>query len=164
MRSFSGLHFVLRVLSPILVATRRFLPQWSYEAILFSSAAMLIALVRPYKKMYMNVLDSLLLALLTMICHLLSISDSPYYLTIRGIEVFTISLIPGVTFWLYLIFKVVFKLWKQLKCYSRIKTLKTRALRAHTPRAPCNCVIVQLGHMLSPTITYARTRPSRAHE
>ena len=42
--------------------------------------------------------------------------------------------------------------------------LETRALRAHTPRAPCNCVIVQLGHMLSPTITYARTRPSRAHE
>ena len=76
--------------------------------------------------MYMNVLDSLLLALLAMICHLLTISDSPYYLTIRGIEVFTISLIPDVIFWLYLIFKVVFKLWKQLKCYSRIKTLKMK--------------------------------------
>ena len=44
------------------------------------------------------------------------------------------------------------------------KKYNTGALRAHTPRAPCNCVIVQLGQMLSPTITYTRTRPSRAHE
>ena len=31
---------------------------------------------------------------------------------------------------------------------------ETRALRAHTPRAPCICVIVQLGHMLLMTFTY----------
>ena len=31
---------------------------------------------------------------------------------------------------------------------------KTRALRAHTPRVPCICIIVQLGHMLSTTFTY----------
>ena len=28
------------------------------------------------------------------------------------------------------------------------------ALRAHTPRAPCICVIVQHGHMLLTTFTY----------
>ena len=31
---------------------------------------------------------------------------------------------------------------------------RTRALRAHTPRAPCICIIVQLGHMLLTTSTY----------
>ena len=40
----------------------------------------------------------------------------------------------------------------------------TRSLRAHTLHAPCNCFIVQLGHMLSMTVTYTRTRLSRVHE
>ena len=35
-----------------------------------------------------------------------------------------------------------------------VVTLSTRALRAHTPRTPCKCIIVQLGRMLSTTITY----------
>ena len=112
MRSFSGLYFVLRVLSPLFFIMHRFLPKWTYEAILFTSAAMLIALVQPYKKMYMNVLDSLLLVFLAMLCHLLSIS--PDYSATQGIVVFTICLIPGVVFWLYLAFKLAFKLWKQL--------------------------------------------------
>jgi hypothetical protein len=138
MRSFSGLYFVLRVLSPLYFVTHTFLPQWTYEAILFSSAALLIALARPYKKMYMNVLDSLLLALLAMLCHLLSISSD--YSATRGIEVFTICLIPSVAFWLYLVFKLVFKLWKRLRyCSCRsIVTLKMKmsnvAKHAHSQR------------------------------
>ena len=128
MRSFSGLYFVLRVLSPLFFVTHRFLPQWTYETILFLSAAMLIALVRPYKKMYMNILDSLLLAILAVNCHLLSISSN--YLTIQGIEVFTISLLPGVIFWLYLIFKLVFKLWKRIRYCCCLATLKMRMLNA----------------------------------
>ena len=39
---------------------------------------------------------------------------------------------------------------------------ETRALRAHTPRAPSICIIVQLGHMLSMTFTY--TYEASAHE
>ena len=31
---------------------------------------------------------------------------------------------------------------------------KARALRAHTPRAPCNCVIVQLGHAVADHYLY----------
>ena len=41
----------------------------------------------------------------------------------------------------------------------------TRALRAHTPRAPCICIyIVQLGHMLSTTFTYMYEASASAHE
>ena len=84
MRSFSGLYFVLRVLSPLFFVTHRFLPQWTYETILFLSAAMLIALVRPYKKMYMNILDSLLLALasrceLSSVINIFKLFDYPRY-------------------------------------------------------------------------------------
>ena len=39
----------------------------------------------------------------------------------------------------------------------------TRALRAHTPRAPCICIIVQLGHMLSTTFTYTHEAGLEAH-
>ena len=90
MKSFSGLYFGLRIVSTFYFITYRFLPQWTYEAILFLSAAMLIALVRPYKETYMNVLDLLLLYLLAMNCLLLSTSSK--YSFIRGIEVLTISL------------------------------------------------------------------------
>ena len=91
MRSFSGLYFGLRIVSTFYFVTYRFLPQWTYEAILFLSAAMLIALVQPYKKTHMNVLNSLsVLSLLAMNCLLLSTSSK--YSFIRGIEVLTISL------------------------------------------------------------------------
>ena len=149
MRSFSGLYFALRILLPLFFITRRLLPQWSYEGILFSSAAILIALVRPYKKIYMNVLDTLLLSLLAMNCHLLSISSN--YSAIRGIEVFTISLIPGVIFWLYLAFKFVFKLWKRLGYCFHILTIKMRRFNAVT----CNKQGQLFSHPTSSTVTIA---------
>ena len=40
------------------------------------------------------------------------------------------------------------------RIWQRNFKIKTRALRAHTLRAPCICIIVQLGHMLSTTFTY----------
>ena len=74
--------------------------------------------------MYMNVLDSLLLVLLAMLGHLLS--SSPDNSATRDIEVFTICLIPGVVFWLYLVLKLVLKLWKQLlrHCSCVMKLMK----------------------------------------
>ena len=126
MRSFSGLYFVVRILAPFHFLTRRFISQWTYKAILTSSATMLIALVRPYKKTYMNVLDSLLLSTFAINCHLLSISAK--HPTIRAIEVFIITLIPGITFWLFIATKLVIKLWKWLRnlVSSRIRWLKAK--------------------------------------
>ena len=151
MRSFSGLHFVLRILAPLFFITHRFLPKWTYETILFTSAAMLIALVQPYKKMYMNVLDSLLLALLATLGHLLS--TSPDYSATRNIEVFTICLIPGVAFWLYLVFKLVFKLWKQLlrHCSCIMKLMKMLNVVKHSQRDQ----LLTHVHPTSSTVTIA---------
>ena len=153
MRSFFGLYFVLRVLSYLYFITYRFLSEWTYETILFTSAAMLIALVQPYKKMYMNVLDSLLLALLAMLCHLLS--TSPDYSATRDIEVFTICLIPGVVFWLYLVFKLAFKLWKQLlrhcSCIIIMKLMKMLNVVKHSQRDQ----LLTHVHPTSTTVTIA---------
>ena len=112
MRSFSGLYFGLRILSTLYFVTYRYLPHWIYECILFLSSAMLIALVRPYKKTYMNVLDSLLLSLLAVNCLVLSMSKY----SIIQFGAFTISLLPAIIFWLFLAFKLAFKVWKKLKC------------------------------------------------
>ena len=108
MRSFSGLYFVLRILVCLSYGAHTFLSQWTFEAILFVAAAMLIALIRPYKKTYMNVLDALLLSLLAVLCLLLSSK----YTSIQGIEVYAICFIPAFVFWLFFIFFLAFKLLK----------------------------------------------------
>jgi hypothetical protein len=76
---------------------------------------MLIALAQTYKKTYMNALDSLVLATLAINCHHILLSVSPKRPTIRAIEVFIIILIPGVILWLFIVTKIVTKLWKRVK-------------------------------------------------
>ena len=77
MRSFAGLYFILRplvfiagsVASILLISNN---DPYFPRSIMFIATALIIALCRPYKKMYMNVLDSLLLAHLAIVCHLIS--------------------------------------------------------------------------------------------
>ena len=76
MRSFAGLYLILRPLvfiagsvASILISNNDLYFPWS---VMFIATSLMIALCRPYKKMYMNVLDSLLLAHLAIICHLIS--------------------------------------------------------------------------------------------
>ena len=81
MRSFAGFHFVLRV---ILFVTKP-LGDWllfaNYDPyfmrnIVLTSASVITSLCRPYKKMYMNVLDVLQLAHLGLFCYLMSAHQS----------------------------------------------------------------------------------------
>lgn len=43
---------------------------WSYLIFIFLISSLLIALLRPYKRMYVNIFDTILLANITLICHL----------------------------------------------------------------------------------------------
>ena len=79
MRSFAGLYFILRPLPffagavvsiPILKISNN--DPYFPRSIVFITTSLMIALCRPYNKMYMNVLDSLLLAHLAILCHLIS--------------------------------------------------------------------------------------------
>ena len=75
MRSFSGLHLVLRVMIivPVFLLRSIFrLEVWFLRGTILSITALLVALCRPYKKMYTNVLDAILLFYLATICYLLS--------------------------------------------------------------------------------------------
>ena len=75
MRIFSGFYFILRVLTGLYTGIRVLTASisfWTYQTILFASAALVIAIVKPYKKTYANILDALLLAMTALICLLLS--------------------------------------------------------------------------------------------
>ena len=111
MRSFSGLYFFLRVIVCLYCFTLKYLSMWSFEALLFAATAVLIAFIKPYKKVYMNVIDALLLLVLAVLSVLLSSG----YSSNRGTEVFIVSLTPALGFWLYVVLKVIFKAWKLAK-------------------------------------------------
>ena len=75
MRSFSGVHLLLRIMIiiPVLVLRSIFrMEVWFLRGIVLSITALLVAMCRPYKQMYTNVLDAVLLFYLATFCHLLS--------------------------------------------------------------------------------------------
>ena len=68
MRSFSGLYFLLRIIPFVinLVARQLFkvyhaVYRWYSYGTVFFAAALIVALAKPYQKVYMNYLDSLIL-------------------------------------------------------------------------------------------------------
>ena len=100
MRIFGGLYFILRSLMNAYIIIEELkisLSFWTYQTIIFSSAALLIVFVKPYKKLHANILDPLLLALTALICHLLSQE--------RGVAnptlIFTLIILPAVVFCSY---------------------------------------------------------------
>ena len=67
MRSFAGFYFFVRLLMLIIVAAIEpslksyGIAMWIAVAMLFAASSVLIAIVQPYKKRYMNVIDTLVL-------------------------------------------------------------------------------------------------------
>ena len=71
MRSLAGLYYFLR-LAPFFFRINKHIvvnAAWSYLLLLFLASTLLIALVRPYKKMYLNVVDTFLLTDLTLLSY-----------------------------------------------------------------------------------------------
>ena len=122
LRSFSGLYFLLVLsLNQIHHSFVRKLNKspWLILAFVFLTFTLVIALVQPYKKKLFNVLDSLLLAHLTVACLLLSREYFPGDDT----QIFAVILLPTALFGLLAVFKVIAKvrngLLKPYKhCYS----------------------------------------------
>ena len=113
MRSWSGFYFLLRFvpLTSSFLNRSLHITAWSASSLLYITIAVSIALVKPYKKGYMNILDTLLLSLTAMLCHLVTLK----YSTATGIQIAVISSIPGIVFWSYLTFMLIITLWKNAK-------------------------------------------------
>ena len=127
MRNFAGFYFLLQYLLCISHSLLHHLKSLfsipSTFSLVFISAAMLVSLIRPYKRMYVNVLDTLLLSLLAVIFHLLSTD----YIPAKGMLISVVILVPAVVFWICFVFMVCKKLKKQ--CIQSNKNLSQEVTR-----------------------------------
>ena len=105
MRSLSGLYFFIRIfIIAIRFTVYLFIPNiWLSYTLLYSSTTLLIAFAKPYKKAYMNIFDTILLANLSVSCLLLS---SEYFKT-QAIQVYVLMLLPIVLLTLFATTKMV---------------------------------------------------------
>jgi hypothetical protein len=74
-RSFSGLFFLLTIivsLAQVINHSTFYFEPWLVRGFVFSVAALLIALCRPYKETSMNVVDSIFLTHLATLCYIVS--------------------------------------------------------------------------------------------
>ena len=85
MRSFSGIYFLLRIAIYSAETVSRItlnLDQHCAQGFVFLIAALLIALSQPYKKTYMNIIDSILLSHMATLCYILAststLKDKPH--------------------------------------------------------------------------------------
>ena len=111
MRSLSGLYFFIGKLLFVVRLTRHlFIPNnvWLSYTLLYSSITVLVAYVKPYKKAYMNIFDTVLLANLSVVCLLMS---SEYFKT-QVIKIYILLILPIVLVILLVITKLMHsKLW-----------------------------------------------------
>ena len=79
MRSFSGIYFLLIVIiylaGAFSIVTLKLDPQF-VRGFIFSVAALIIALCRPYKRKYMNIMDCILLFHMATFCYMIASSTT----------------------------------------------------------------------------------------
>ena len=110
MRGFSALYFLMRPMVVIIYVVRTLNwceHVWFLAILLFTSASLLIAFVKPYKKIIMNLTDSLLLALISLFC-LLAATEFKNVLLHSMSEMISI-LIPMGIFLFYIVYGFICK-------------------------------------------------------
>ena len=134
MRSFAGSHMLLRIVivSVVLLFYNIFHFQlWFLRGITFSITAMLVALCKPYKKTYANILDTVFLIYLAIFCQILSsnrLLEIRYFVPIMQ----TIIFIPLSVFIIIIFGKLMHKWCKSL---SQKSLLSFRVNRTHCCQA-----------------------------
>ena len=149
MRIFSGFYFLIRIvvaLIPKLLFSTLGLEMWFVRGTIFSFAALLIALCRPYKRTYMNVFDTLLLSHLALLCHILSSNTKGANVRILlQIVVFT----PFAIFLLFLIIRVLSRMCTALfkRCFLHLKACLKSNVGACAEQQGLNQPIANYGAM-----------------
>ena len=117
MRSCSGLYFLLRLVSFVSIIHSS---EWIVDALVYSAVAVAIAFFKPYKKNYMNVLDTLILLNSAAISHLITSSG---YKIGTSTYIYILCLLPGSIFWICFVFKLMAKVWANLpmkRCFGYV--------------------------------------------
>ena len=121
MRSLSDLYYFLRALSVAIRFVFNILSPniWLSYALFYLLATLLIAWLKPYREVYMNLFDTIILAIITLINLLLSSE----YFAAQAIEIYIIVFIPMGLLLLYIIAKTVIN--KRINITQRLLTLLT---------------------------------------
>ena len=108
---FLGLYFLLGILEGGRVSYNLGFEIWFARDTLFSITTVAIALCKPYKKLYMNVSDTLLLSHMALMCHILSLSTkNKLFLPFMQI----LFLIPFAVFTVCILFRIVHGIYRSL--------------------------------------------------
>ena len=108
-RRFSALYFFVRgAIIVIYFIRENFLSHnwWFFAIILFMSTSLLVGYVQPYKKSYMNILDTLLLTHLALLCLLAS---TPFDNALYTVSLVVLISLPLTVFLVYLSWKLITK-------------------------------------------------------
>ena len=132
MRCFSALYFFMRPIVVVLYMVRAFrysIHVWCFAIILFGGVALLIAFVKPYKKIYMNLVDTLLLALIAVLCLLMATPFENSFL--HALSVLVLYLAPMIIFLFIMIMRFICKVktfhickryWRWQHCVNEVGT------------------------------------------
>ena len=138
MRSFSGVHLLLRIIiiAPVLLLRSIFhIEVWFLRGIILSITALLVALCRPYKQMHTNVLDSVLLFYLATFCHLLSSNQDCeilYFIPIMQVLILT----PFVVFVIVIFIRLIWGVYRLQKSQKSLLTSSAHVSHAAQPIQP----------------------------
>ena len=159
-RRFSALYFILRPLV-IMIYEFRVLHvsdhMWYFAVVLFASISVLTAFIKPYKKTYMNVIDTLLLAHLALLCLTMSTSFENH-LILASSEVILLF-VPLFVFLSYHVVNLICKLkrFAVLKICHGCKCCLGRATayKAYNNFHTCE----EHQHLISPTLSINNNIP-----
>ena len=123
MRSLASMYFILRVIAILIfqVTSLDTYTSLTFSVVLYTSYGIMIALVRPYKKTYMNVIDTLIienLALLALIADKYLFEDSNsslalFYAVI--LSIFTFLPLLGLT--VFIAYRIFKRIWAMRESY-----------------------------------------------
>ena len=163
MRCISGFYFLLRTMPFLIKSTTRPLHvsvvhhafvHWFYSGTLFLTAALTVALVKPYQKVYMNYLDTLILSNLALIYYTF-LSGVSMLLTVR-----ILLAIPITVFMLIMVIKLMRYATKPLsKCtcsmlvIRKLITLRTATLPREEEQRYINDTPTAVQPLIEPTST-----------
>ena len=151
MRGFSGLYFLLGIIAYFIVALSRtmssylFISHWFAIGTVYFITTLAITIAKPYRKAYMNYLDTLLLSNCTILCYVLPFSLRTQLvvriLITTPITVFIVSIISKKLYGAFKSYKCKLKsqqcLHKYFCCYTsnRMPTAveSTQSSTANTP-------------------------------
>ena len=121
MRSLSGIYFLLRIMiysaEAVSIVTLKLNPHFVHGFI-FSVAALIIALCRPYKRKYMNIMDCILLFHMATFCYIIASTISLSHKPTSFLPMMYVMLaFPFISIFLLAIYRMTYGVFR--KCFGQ---------------------------------------------